>query len=499
MRANKWSRWLVLLGVVVGCNAKLSVDPGAGGAGGMPNAGNAGKPDDNAGIIDTPGSPAGGDPDQGTAGVAGVPRPGGEAGFGAHAGKAGYPDAGAGGAPPGPGELGQACIRGETIDTGSGFAAAKITTLDRCFAGLSCNGAGKCAAIPKCPNAMGECVEHDALSTGGTGGSTGGMGGSPGFPAAGASYYAGSGGNADSTGPIYTPDESGVTALAVDDTHLYWLEYGTRDSIGNYQNDGALMAMTLADGTKKKLSSAIPGPNALGVTTQQAYVVTDGATLVGTVAHLQLLRFPLAGGASELIQDGSPPLLSRRATTFAAIGSTAYWTGPNLLYSLPSGSTVPITVTVTFPDKLHADDTHLYFDDGYGHISRTDAGGGGTVEIVGDARPFDLNGDSIYGLEYTNDGTILTKAAKSNGSWLRIRALGERAPARLVLLGDRLFFEWQGDNNSPGITTTTLTSTAPPIRLVDAAEGFVRAWVGTASKVYWTDGARIYSRPIPNP
>ena len=488
MRASNWNRWLLMLGVVVGCNAKLSVDPGAGGAGGQ-SAGTAGKTDDNAGTID-PGVSA-----------AGALPLGGDAGFGAHAGKpgsedrGGAPGAGAGGAPPGPGELGQPCVPGETIDTGSGVAAAKIATLARCFAGLSCNSAGKCAAIPSCPKGTGECVEYDTLSTGGNSGR--GTGGAANFPAAGANS---AGNAAENSGPVFTTDESGVTALAVDDTHLYWLEYGTRDSIGNYQNDGALMAMTLADGTKQKLASAIPGPNALGITDSQAYVMTDGAALIGTLAHLQLLRFPLAGGDGQLIQDGSPPLLSRRPTTFAAVGSTAYWTGPNSLYALAIGSTVPTAIAATYPDKLHADDTNLYFDDGFGHISRTALDGGSAVELVGiDTRPFDLNGDSIYGLEYTNNGVILTKSGKSNSSWLRIRALGEQFPARLVLAGDRLFFEWKGNDNLPGVTTTTLSSTAPPIRLVDPSESFVKYWVASTSKFYWTDGRRIFSRPIPTP
>jgi hypothetical protein len=507
MWRKKCGRWLVWLGVVVGCNAKLSVDPGTGGAGGM-TTGMAGKSADDAGSMDSPGVPAGGGAAEqaGGAGFAGtiaagaVGVEGGAAGSGARAGMPDQPDpgnGGFGGALPGPGESGQPCIPGGTIDTGGGVAATKTATLDRCFAGLSCNSAGKCAATPNCPKTTGNCVEYDT-GAGGNGGS--------GFAGAGfdGSGTAGAGGGVgpgeEGSGPLPTRQESGVTALAIDDTHLYWLEYGTRDSLGNYQNDGALMAMSLADGTKKKLATAIPGPNALGITNGQAYVMVDGAALVGAVEHLQLLRFPLTGGTSQLIQDGSPPLLSRRPTIFAAVGSTAYWTGPNSLYSVASDSALPTVVATGYVDGLHADATDLYFDDGSAHISRTSLTPGSMVERLGlDLRPFDLNGDFIYGLEDTNNGIILTKTAKSGGSWLRVIALGERFPTRLVFTSDRLFVEWRGSDHLPGVTTTTLGSTAPPIRLLDPVEGFVKSWVGTTSKVYWTDGRRIYSRAIPTP
>jgi hypothetical protein len=212
-----------------------------------------------------------------------------------------------------------------------------------------------------------------------------------------------------------------------------------------------------------------------------------------------LLRISLADGTSEVIQTGSPPVSQLPPTSFAAAGETMYWSGTSTYFSLASGSTTPVAGT-SRASSLHTDSSDLYFVDAANQISRISLNGSGTIETLPLAiRTFDLNGDSIYGLERATVGMVLTKAAKSNGSWLRIRALGELYPSRLVFAGDRLFVEWADDQSNVGLTTTTLSSTAPPVRLFNAGEAAVSSWVGTTSQVYWSDGSRIYSRPIPTP
>src|SRR4051812_38952601 len=130
MWRKKCGRWLVWLGVVVGCNAKLSVDPGTGGAGGM-TTGMAGKSADDAGSMDSPGVPAGGGAAEqaGGAGFAGtiaagaVGVEGGAAGSGARAGMPDQPDpgnGGVGGGPPGAGGNRQPRIPGGGDETRGG-------------------------------------------------------------------------------------------------------------------------------------------------------------------------------------------------------------------------------------------------------------------------------------------------------------------------------------------------------------------------------------------
>ncbi len=80
-----------------------------------------------------------------------------------------------------------------------------------------------------------------------------------------------------------------------------------------------------------------------------------------------------------------------------------------------------------------------------------------------ETRPFDVHGDSIYSLEPINSytGSILAKAAKLNGSWLRTRALGYLYQ-RIVFVGERYFLEAQ-----EAISTATLDGTSPLIELLD--------------------------------
>ena len=506
-RWGKWSRWSLLLAIVAGCNAKLSVEPNGGAGAGGKTLGESGRS----------GSTAGAGPiDHGTAGT--VASGGAEAGYPDTAGAAGYfighaggttggapgggaPAGGAAGAPPQPGEIGQKCIPGETLTSGSGVAEAQIKTLDRCNSGLACNAARKCAAVPSCPSTTSECVVQEVLGVGGASNPSSSYGGTGGT-------YLNTTGGAPNAGPPIVTAESGISALAIDATRLYWLEYGTRDSLGNYQNDGALKAMNLADGTTTVIASALAGPNALAVTSSHAYVFLDGAGFIGSEAHLKLLRFPLSGGSSEggsgeLIQDGWTPLSAVQDTV--AVGSTLYWTGSAALFSLTSDSTTPVVVHDAAAQSLHADSSDLYFQpqDTY-QLVRTPLSAPGPLQTLGvDVRPFDLNGDSLYGLENTfdNNGSahLLTKAAKTNGTWQRIRALGSGYAQKIVFVGARYFVEWTDSSNATGITTAQLDDSTLPVQLITPGVTAIKDWLGSADKLYWSDGRRILSRPVAGP
>ncbi len=487
MNMSRWARWSTVL-LLVGCNAKLSVEPGnEGGAGGSSagHAGRAGAPacDGCAGAGGAgAGAPAGGAP-----GAAGDSNLAGESGGGAPPDQGGaFGTAGAeGGAPPG--SIGVACIPGGSVSSGTGVATSELTTLTRCAPGLSCNANGKCAVMPACPQAAGECITRDVLGAGGAGGYSGNGG---------AQNVAGAAGSA---GPYLgsLADESGVTALAVDDTNLYWAEYGTRDSLGNYQNDGSVMAMKRADGSTTKLASALSGPMALAVTSDRVYYFTDGAGLVGGPLHMKLARVALTGGTSETIQDGTPPLLPRARQTTATSGNSFYWSGFNAVYAISGASVTPTPVCDSSFD-IAADATDLYAE--LDVISRVPLAGGAPQPLDLDYRAFTLDGDSIYGLEQVQSGLLLTKAAKTNGAWLRIRPLGEGVGERVRFAGDRYFVELRRAphyDDFPGVLTGKLSTTTPPLQLIEPASVNVVSWAATADTFYWSDGRRIYQRAIP--
>ena len=163
--------------------------------------------------------------------------------------------------------------------------------------------------------------------------------------------------------------------------------------------------------------------------------------------------------------------------------------------ALPDSSTTPTVVLPSYTEALHADATNLYFNDFTATFSSMPKSGG-TAQPLGLAtRPFDLNGDSIYGLESADGGSILTKAAKVNGSWLRTRALGSGYGTRIVFVGDRYFVEF----GSSGHLSAKLDANAPIVQFLEPGREFAKTWVGSADKFYWTDGRRIFSRPIPTP
>ncbi len=146
--------------------------------------------------------------------------------------------------------------------------------------------------------------------------------------------------------------------LSVDDAHLYWIEYGTRDALGNYQHDGTLFSYGLVDAKTTTLAANLPGPNALGITSTHAYVAVDGGPLIGGTAHAQVLRLPLSGGASELVQDAVSP------GAFASVGDQAFWQSTWGIYTIlptPGATVSNLFSSYGYAQQLAADPNNLYY------------------------------------------------------------------------------------------------------------------------------------------
>jgi hypothetical protein len=298
--------------------------------------------------------------------------------------------------------------------------------------------------------------------------------------------------------------ESGIVQLAANDTHLYWVEYGTRDDLGNYQHDGALRDYDIASAKATTLAGNLPGPVALGITSQHAYVGVDGGTLIGAPARPQLLRLLLSGGATEVVQDAE-------VGGFTAAGDQAYWTtssGPGKpsasIYTVaPSGTGAPMQIReASYTLYLQADDTDLYFVGPYGgkgvivRQSQTGASSAAT-QVASQPYIFGLSADSVYGVE---DGMVLDQVPKTGGEWTRKRALGAGGNPELVqIIGDRYFVaahpDYPNDYSKAMVLTGLLSSNAPPLRLVETS---IRRpnWQFTAKAVFWTDGKAIFSRAV---
>jgi hypothetical protein len=492
MSSSQFSRWLCVV-LLVGCNAKLQVDPAASGGNGGAGAPGAGR-----GPIDV----LGGDGNlAGDSGEGGYAADGDHAGGGGHAGGEGhlcYPtacSAGAGGTlvvAPVPGEQGQACIpSGSSVEADGSPAKTTVTTLDRCDNGLACDATKHCTAMPTCPQDSGPCVVHgvplqDPEAGGGAGGSASGV----------------SAAGAGSIGSVPTVlEEVGVMAMAADDTHLYWLEYGTRDGLGNYQHDGTLFSYAFADAKTTTIASTLPGPNGLAITSAHAYVAVDGGPLIGNPAQAQVLRLPLTGGPSELVQDAVS------VQSFASFGDQAFWGTATGLYTvLPSAGAVVSTLHTDFAGQLAADAAGVYATN-YATIFSVPQPGTTASTLVSPGYTFAIGGDSVYGIEPLQDqsgGLILDVVPKTGGTWARKHALGSGSYTdQLQILGDRYFFsERTGGADSSSneyIETGLISSAAGPLRLVDKSalqRSTKLLWTGTATALFWTDGSAIFTRAV---
>jgi hypothetical protein len=318
-------------------------------------------------------------------------------------------------------------------------------------------------------------------------------------------------------------------AMAGDDTHLYWVEYGTRDSLGNYQNDGALMSWAFESAVTTTLASRLPGPLDLAITESHAIVYTDGAPLVGRTIHPQVLRISLSGGNPEVVQEGEVP------TSFAAVGGEAFWSttawtqgsggaggssGTTAIYSI-SGAAGDTARVVVAPSAsygyygLTADATHLYYGtyDSSSAISRVRHDGSAPEQVLSPFYPFGVRGAVIDGIESVNHpGIVLDEGPTSGGTWQRARALGAGDVWKVQFVGDRLYldshplapppFVQASDWTRIGILTARLAAGDPPIRLLErnASQTYRyldHLWVGTARALYWSDGRTIYAQMVP--
>jgi hypothetical protein len=339
------------------------------------------------------------------------------------------------------------------------------------------------------------CVFHHAVL--GAGG-TGGIGGWE-------DAYGGNGFGGNGQTVYVAHERQGVQGIAVDDSNLYWVEYGTRDSLGNYQNDGAFYAQPLAGGALRE-TIGLSGPVALGLTSSHAYVYLDGAPLLGNVIQPRLIRVSLADGGSEDVQDGTNAI----GSSFVGVGDEAFWTNEGKLYEqAPEGASRPAQFAPDWTGGLVTDGRTLFYDDSAGIVWRAPLDGSAPQALAISIWPFQPSGDFIYGLENVdNTGTVLDRALLTSDTLQRVRALGAgHTIDQFQIIGDRFFFASNPhepassyiDLRHTDITTGLLSSSDPPVRLVEAAVPSINQpllWVATASAVYWSDGRAIYMQAV---
>ena len=170
---------------------------------------------------------------------------------------------------------------------------------------------------------------------------------------------------------------------------------------------------------------------------------------------------------------------------------------------------MPTVFLADWAGGLTSDGGDLFYGDTSSVIWRAPPDGGAPQSLALSISPFEPSGDFIYGLEnIDNTGTVLDRAPITGNAFERARALGAGGfVGGFQIIGDRFFFDTHPpdpvnpypDRSRLNITTGSLSSSDPPVRLLEAAEPSINQsllWLATANTLYWTNGRAIYSRPV---
>jgi hypothetical protein len=324
-------------------------------------------------------------------------------------------------------------------------------------AGADSSAAGTIATAGK---AGSEAPSGDAGSgTGSVVGDVAGDGGTAGMPGGGDTAGMPGGGEAGQ-GPYgcanCTTVASGqdVRGADINDQSVYWTDYGSKDKLGNYQDDGRLYMRGLDGGPTTVVADSLLGPGLVGVSSDYVYLTLDQRA--ETDLPDGVARMPLSGGPLEPLQslgDGFSPAM------FVATADYEYWNSIFDVYRI--AQTAGAQVETFFHGEVGpilADDTRLYF---YSKPSPLNAFGGAegvwTLPLTGGGTPkkltdyagglLQLQGDYLYGVEHVEFGpTYLTRMPKAGGAWKRVANAHDGTRwASIAVDGDNYLVDEQAD------------------------------------------------------
>ena len=345
---------------------------------------------------------------------------------------------------------------------------------------------------------------------GGSGGSTGGTAGDGGG-ATGGGTLGGSGGIAGGgdSGPNIGPcnegdgcvfgEGTGIRALAADATHLYWVEYGTSDERGNYNNDGRLLSRAFDSPDVTILATDLLGPLGVAVTSTHAYAIVDRVWQAGGERYAHL-RVPLAGGEPQTVY------VDLSETTYGKCGysgkcfypyeDAGYWWREDGIWEVTAASDEAVRISEEPLGVVGVDETYVYcINVDYGphdnvelyRIPRT----GGEPEIVTNdagAVRHAVSGEYVYALD-----RWLSRMPKTGGRWEALADVAGSGGYDFTFVGDDFFFDAH-----PGTFSVTRGSLADPAAaaVIIYLPSEPESWVGVQGGAYWTDGSTIYFRAV---
>jgi hypothetical protein len=335
-------------------------------------------------------------------------------------------------------------------------------------------------------------------SPGGAGGSAGSGQGSTAGNAAGGAGQA-------QIGEVFYEGPTDIRAIAANSTTLYWVEYGREDSLGNFQNDGRLLARDFDSEDVRVLADDLPGAYGVAVTGKHAYIYVDQYLEDGGPRDA-LVRRALAGADYELVRvlrssgNGSCGCL-------VSVDGAAYFGDDDSIFRVSDEDPTPTLFLEQAAFSMAVDETTLFYSTEEKDIWQAPLTTGVASRLsTQNRRSLQTSGAYLYGIEdLTAAGLFLTRMPKAGGSWERLAPRHDADYSWSLQIADDLFFhDMHLPEGNPGCRWSLSCWQVAQGKLSDTAAAQIvlelpkdeTAWVGTAAGVFWGDGARIRHVPL---
>jgi hypothetical protein len=242
----------------------------------------------------------------------------------------------------------------------------------------------------------------------------------------------------------------------VNEQKVFWIDHGSSDKLGNYQNDGRLVARPIEGGPLQVLASALPGPYELELTSNYAYMLVDS---VGGLKPFALVRLPLAGGPLETLKSQTIPIGARATSdsyeyggdVLATSASFAYVANDGGIYRVAetAGATLEVALTEYNGTNVIADAAGVYLFSAGGASSEIDfmppTGDQATLFhrlTTGLGSPLALDASYLYFQEQPvgpccDNSSYLARVDRTSGATKRVAKMNE---AGTFALRDGRFF-----------------------------------------------------------
>lgn len=312
-----------------------------------------------------------------------------------------------------------------------------------------------------------------------------------------------------------------IRDVATDAERVYWVEYGTFDDLGNYEENGRLMAAPLAGGQPVVLADGLGGPT--GVETSSSYIYVAVERPPGKLGG-SLLRIPIGGGTADEIGDlptedfGSVFVFDWMERSFVVHEGTAYWLSGYFIYKLPEseagpGPQVDLMLGPREPEAIFGDASNLYVSM-IGIWKLPYAGPDALVETpVRDQTSlyssFSTDGEYVYALDSSKASTAsltpsyLIRTPLDAAAWKRVAQYPGKT-THLVLDGSDYFVDpgvFVGDERvgcsivqgKLGDAKAKTTLVSLPSSYLETSEGNCMVpWATSANSVYVANAGSLY-------